>query len=263
MSGLLLRLAGPLASYGTSAAFHDRDTAPHPTRSALTGMFAASAGRERPQALEPFDDLPNAPCYQDLTFNVRIDRPGTPHTDFHTVGGGYPREQQLRTSSGTRRPPAESTLVSHRHYLADAVFTIAVTGPAPLVERIAEHLEHPHRAPYLGRRACVPTEPLVLTAPVPDPVAELHHRVPLSLNRPPRPGQDTVPIDFIWEHPPPDAAATTAQYELADIPEDFTSGQHRHHVRALWRTTQHLPADLYAGPHPLDKLAAYMHPETT
>ncbi|MGW4732631.1 CRISPR-associated protein Cas5 [Streptomyces shenzhenensis] len=30
MSALLLRLAGPLAAFGTSAAFHDRDTAPTP-----------------------------------------------------------------------------------------------------------------------------------------------------------------------------------------------------------------------------------------
>ncbi|MGW2431009.1 type I-E CRISPR-associated protein Cas5/CasD [Streptomyces sp. NPDC001640] len=263
MSGMLLRLAGPLASFGTSAAFHDRDTAAHPTRSALIGMFAACAGRERPHALAPFTDLPDKPSYHDLDFTIRIDRPGIPYTDFHTVGGGYPREEQLRTSSGIRRPAAESTLVSRRHYLADAIFTVAVTGPAPLLEAIARHLEHPRYAPYLGRRACIPTEPLVLTTKVADPFTELRHRVPLSLAHPPRPGADTVAVDFIHGHPPPDPATVTAHYQLADQPEDFTANQRRHHLRNIWRTTHQLPSALYAGPQPLKSLAVYMHPEQT
>ncbi|MEU6091033.1 type I-E CRISPR-associated protein Cas5/CasD [Streptomyces sp. NPDC047085] len=259
MNGMLLRIAGPLASFGTSAAFHDRDTAAHPTRSALIGMFAACAGRPRTTALAPFTDLPDRPSYHDLTFTIRTDRPGTRHTDFHTVGGGHPREEQLHTSSGTRRPPDQSTLVSRRHYLTDPVFTIAVTGPAPLLERIAHHLEHPRYAPYLGRRNCIPTEPLVLATRVSDPVDELLTRVPLSLAHPPPPHATTVTVDFIWEHPPPAPAAR--EHQLTDIPEDFTRDQRSHRLRSLWHTRHPLPASLYAGPQTLEKLAAYMHPE--
>ncbi|WP_433917413.1 type I-E CRISPR-associated protein Cas5/CasD [Streptomyces canus] len=259
MSGMLLRLAGPLAAFGTSAAFHHRDTIAHPTRSALIGMFAACAGRPRSQALSAFTDLPGHPRYHDLGFALRIDRPGSLYTDFHTVGGGYPRDQQLRTSSGTRRREDASTLVSYRHYLADPVFTVAVTGPTTLLERIAHHLEHPRYAPYLGRRNCVPTEPLVLATGVSDPVGELTGRVPLSLARPPRPDADTVPVDFIWEHPPPSPDAV--EYELLDVPEDFTQGRRRYQLRSVWRTRQPLPAALYAGPRPWKSLSAYMHPE--
>ncbi|MFF4779719.1 type I-E CRISPR-associated protein Cas5/CasD [Streptomyces griseorubiginosus] len=259
MSGILLRLAGPLASFGTNAAFHDRDTCAHPTRSALIGMFAACAGRDRSHALAPFTDLPGQPRYHDLTFTIRIDRPGTPYTDFHTVGGGYPRDEQLPTSRGPRRPEAASTLVSRRHYLADAVFTVAVTGPTPLLESIAHHLAHPRYAPYLGRRNCVPTEPLVLATGVSDPVGELLGHVPLSLARPPRQDATTVPVIFVWEQPPP--CPDAVEYELADVPEDFTQGWRRYQLRSVWRTRQMMPAALYAGPSPWESLAAYMHPE--
>ncbi|MGI5473349.1 type I-E CRISPR-associated protein Cas5/CasD [Streptomyces sp. CA-132043] len=201
--------------------------------------------------------MPGCPCYPDLTFIIRIDRPGTLATDYHTTGGGYPRHQQLHTSSGTRRPANESTLPTHRSYLHDAVFTIAATGPAPLLGRIVTDLEHPRWAPYLGRRCCTPTEPLVLGAPTPDPLQRLRRHVPLSLARPPHPDAATVPVTFVWETPPA-AAPARAHHELADDPEDLTPDSRRYRARPLWQTTEHLPATLYAGPHPLRALVAYL-----
>ncbi|MFF0746391.1 type I-E CRISPR-associated protein Cas5/CasD [Streptomyces sp. NPDC004111] len=254
--GHLLRLAGPLSSWGLHAAFHDRDTAPHPTRSALIGMLAAASGLPREHALAPHHDLPGTPTFQDLHFTVRTDRPGNLYTDFHTVGGGRPREQQLATSSGAPRPPAAATLVSHRHYLADAAFTVAMTGPRPLLERIAHHLEHPHWAPYLGRRSCPPTEPLVLATHHPNPVHALLHETPLTPAYPPRQGQTTVPVTFHWDQPPPGGAAD-AEHELPDAPQDFTTTRRRYTTRPTWRTTEHLPASLHAGSDPLATLIDY------
>lgn len=258
-TGLLLRLAGPLSAFGTTAAFHHRDTAAHPTRSALIGMFAAAAGRTQTEVLSPHHDLDGAPTYVQLSFTVRIDRPGTLHTDFHTVGGGHPRSHQPRTSSGEHRPQRQSTLISHRRYLADAVFTVAVSGPPLLIHAVQDHLEHPHWAPYLGRRACVPTEPLVLGQHH-NPVTELLHHTPLSLPTPPPPTASTVPVDFIWDKPPTHTTAHS-HYELTDDPEDYTSARRRYRTRTLWRTTEHLPATLYAGRRPLQRLTAYIHPE--
>ncbi|MGI5473350.1 CRISPR-associated protein Cas5 [Streptomyces sp. CA-132043] len=60
MTGLLLRLAGPLQAWGTSSAFRDRDTAAHPTRSGLIGLLAAAAGRPQHHALAP-STCPAAP----------------------------------------------------------------------------------------------------------------------------------------------------------------------------------------------------------
>ncbi len=256
MNGILLRLAGPLSAWGEQAAFGQRTTAAFPTRSALIGLFAAALGRPREQALDPHTDLPGAPTWDDLVLTVRIDRPGTPHIDLHTAGGGRPHGQGLATSAGGHRPERRSTHISHRGYLAGAAFTLAVQGPDPLLLRITAALERPCWPPYLGRRACLPDEPLVLRGPTPDPVDHLSARVPLTLSRPPKPGQDTVPVHFLWEHPNvPDAAA---HHELTDHPVNFTPAHRRYRTRPVWRTTEHLPAALYAGLYPLDRLTDYV-----
>ncbi|MER6094152.1 type I-E CRISPR-associated protein Cas5/CasD [Streptomyces bluensis] len=261
MNGLLLRLASPLMAFGEYAAFHYRDTAPIPTRSALIGLFAAADGRPRHQALDP-DPKTGATPYSDLVFTIRIDRSGTRHTDYHTAGGGRPHKQGLRTSSGGYRAQKESTLITHRVYLADAVFTAAVQGPDPLIEHIADSLEQPVWAPYLGRRSCVPDEPLVLRAHTPDPIGELLHHVPLSLSAPPHPDQATVPVDFVWEAPPPHQPTARIHRELADDPVDFTPTHRHYRTRPVWHTTEQLPTTLYAGTTPIERLTSYVLQET-
>lgn len=257
MNGILLRLAAPLMSFGEHAAFHYRDTVGFPTRSALIGLFAAADGRSREDALAP-DPATGAIPYTDLVFTVRIDRPGTRHTDYHTAGGGRPHKQGLHTSSGDHRSQKASTFISHRVYLADAVFTVAVCGPDQLLEKITGRLEQPTFAPHLGRRACIPDEPLLLRGPHNDPLAELLHRVPLSLPAPPRREQDTVPVDFIWEKQPAHVPAADSHRELADTPADFTPTRRFHHTRRVWRTTEQLPASLYAPRPSIDALTAYI-----
>lgn len=261
MNGILLRLAAPLMSFGEHAAFHHRDTLPFPTRSALIGLFAAAQGKTREEALAP-DPRTGTHPYTDLVFTIRTDRAGTRHTDFHTTGGGRPHKQGLRTSSGKYRKRSASTLVTHRVYLAGAVFVVAVQGPAPLLHDLTTCLEQPAFSPYLGRRACIPDEPLLLRGPHSDPVHQLLHHVPLSLATPPRPDQPTVPITFVWENQPTHVPAANAHHELADVPVDFTPTQRLHHTRRIWRTTEQLPATLYAAQPPISALTDYIHQAT-
>ncbi|WP_244409967.1 type I-E CRISPR-associated protein Cas5/CasD [Streptomyces albofaciens] len=151
MSALILRLAGPLQSWGERSAFAPvRDTAPFPTRSALTGMFAAAEGISR-------DDSGALHRYRPLRFTIRIDRPGVPLIDYHTAGGGRPTSRTAATSGGSNKGAA---VITRRHYLADAVFVVAVSGPDPTIDRLARALRRPCWAPYLGRRSCcTPTPP--------------------------------------------------------------------------------------------------------
>ncbi|MYW02351.1 type I-E CRISPR-associated protein Cas5/CasD [Streptomyces sp. SID3343] len=79
---LLVRLAGPLQSWGVAGRFARRDTHPRPTKSGVIGLCAAALGFDRDQ---PLGELAS------VLFGVRADHPGVPLRDYHTVGGGtYP-----------------------------------------------------------------------------------------------------------------------------------------------------------------------------
>lgn len=132
---LLLRLAGPLQSWGVASRFSRRDTNSEPTKSAVLGLLAAAQGRQR---TDPIDDLTA------LSFGVRVDHAGVLIHDYHTA-----------------LPANGKTFVSTRQYLSDAVFLAAVQGPAQVIDTAAVALARPRFAPYLGRRSCPPVLPLL------------------------------------------------------------------------------------------------------
>lgn len=191
---LLMRLAGPLQSWGLQSHFAHRDTALHPTKSGVLGMCAAALGMDRSDQLGPLSEV---------RFGVRADRPGTPMSDYHTVGGGRyplrPRDLVLdhrradRASATTneesgpafghhtleswygapkyiRRDPTSGALITEtkaltrdpqttkRWYLADAAFVAALEHPSrEFLEQIGDALEHPQRLLWLGRKSCPPS----------------------------------------------------------------------------------------------------------
>lgn len=235
MTGFLLRLAGPMQSWGEHSVFAHRDTARYPTRSGLIGMFAAALGRKRHDSIQ---DL------VDLTFTVRVDRPGVQMVDFHTVGGDYPRELTVPTAEGKRRPKEQATIVSRRYYLADAVFAVAVSGPDDMIDTVVAALKVPVWAPYLGRRACPPDEPLLLCDPVADPASMLE-RLPLARRQP---EGDTVTVDFVYERPPAEITVPPhGRLELADVPESFAPDRRLYRTRTLYVVPRSLPVKLCAG----------------
>lgn len=63
--------------------------------------------------------------------------------------------------------PAKFTHVTERFYLQDAVFVAAVSGPADLLAALAAAVSHPSFPLALGRRACPPTQPIIV-APAAD-----------------------------------------------------------------------------------------------
>ncbi|MCX2928382.1 type I-E CRISPR-associated protein Cas5/CasD [Streptomyces sp. NEAU-W12] len=261
MSGLLLRLAGPLQSWGERSAFTPvRDTAPFPTRSALIGMFAAAEGIGRDEA--------GLERYQELRLTVRVDRPGVRLVDYHTAGGGFPKDRTAATSGGSNKGAA---VVTRRHYLSDAVFVVAVTANDETIERLADALSHPHWAPYLGRRSCVPDEPFLLRRHVDDPEEELRTRVPLSRTAPQAKdsdGQkaDTIPVEFLLEQPPPTSspgeAAPVDIIDVNDVPVSFAQHGRSHTGRRLHRTQVPVPRFLAGPPQTLiQRLIDYAHLE--
>lgn len=137
MSTLLLKLAGPLQSWGVSSRFNVRETRNYPSKSGILGLIAAAEGRRRS---DPLEDL------LDLQLAVRVDKPGKLVRDFHTAHNRAGRSMPL----------------SHRYYLSDAVFVAGIEGPDGLIEGIKAAVESPVFTLFLGRRSCPPAFPLSL-----------------------------------------------------------------------------------------------------
>ncbi len=139
MTTLLLRLAGPLQSWGDSSRFTQRGTADAPSKSGVVGLLAAALGRRR---TDPIEDLLG------LRFGVRIDQPGRVERDFQTA-------QTLDKS--------HAFPLTHRFYRADAVFLAGVeSDDSALIRALDRAVRHPTFPLYLGRRSCPPVGPLTL-----------------------------------------------------------------------------------------------------
>ncbi|VTX74985.1 CRISPR system Cascade subunit CasD [uncultured Actinomyces sp.] len=133
---LVLRLAGPMQSWGLDSRFTRRSTEAFPTKSALVGLLGAAQGRRRS---DPIEDL------AELSVAVRVDQPGQLLHDFHTAHRG-----------DTSMP------LSHRFYRADAAFGAFIEGPDDMIDALAKAIVRPVFPLYLGRRSCPPTLPLRL-----------------------------------------------------------------------------------------------------
>lgn len=138
MSVLVLRLAGPLQSWGASSRFVRRTTEDMPTKSGIVGLLAAAQGRRR---TDPIEDLVG------LRLAVRCDQPGRLLRDFHTAH---------HMVSGASMP------LSERFYRSDAVNVAFIEGTEGVVEGLASALRDPAYPIYLGRRSCVPEGRMVL-----------------------------------------------------------------------------------------------------
>ncbi|MFI6661517.1 type I-E CRISPR-associated protein Cas5/CasD [Streptomyces sp. NPDC050523] len=164
MSVLILRLAGPLQSWGTTSRHMTRSTLSHPTKSGILGLLASAVGIDRTADTAAGIHLTDL---HRLRFATRADQPGLLLTDYHTVSGAShapltPTQQRLPTADGGRLRPRDSTKVTHRHYLADAVFTAYLDGPPDTLTTLALALQRPRYPLFLGRRSCPPSRPLLI-----------------------------------------------------------------------------------------------------
>ncbi|MFN8104980.1 MAG: type I-E CRISPR-associated protein Cas5/CasD [Acidimicrobiia bacterium] len=157
---LVLRLAGPLQSWGSHSQFNRRETDGEPTKSGVVGLLAAASGRRRS---DPISDLVT------LELGVRIDQGGSLLRDYHTVSD-YRRVALLsakvnKKGQQVHTSPSKFTAVTQRYYLQDAVFVAAVGGDPELLTGLADAVRHPEFPLALGRRSCVPTMPILLEPP--------------------------------------------------------------------------------------------------
>jgi CRISPR system Cascade subunit CasD len=154
MSVRLLRLAGPMQAWGTQSRFSVRDTGLEPSKSGVVGLLCAALGKPRYE--RPGDGFPSLAELAKLPMAVRVDRPGTMLPDYQTAQGVI--------KADGKRPPhwhdPKFTVVSTRHYLADADFLVGLAGPTDLLSRLDEALANPTWPLFLGRRALPPAMPV-------------------------------------------------------------------------------------------------------
>lgn len=138
MKTILLRFSGPLQSWGTSSHFESRHTDLYPSKSAVIGMIAAAFGYRRSE-----DDKIGR--LNRLHFAVRADQEGTITEDYQTA----------HKYKYNPDPVVERTYVTHRYYLEDAVFLVAIGHEDDQwMTEIEEALRHPYFQLYMGRRSC-------------------------------------------------------------------------------------------------------------
>ena len=148
MGVLLMRLQGPMQSYGTHSNFKIRDTGLDPSKSAVIGMICSAMGIFKDK---PTGDLPLVDELAQLKMAVRINDPGVVRTDYHTV------QNILKVGK-----PGTKTAVTERQYLYDADFLVALEGDYQLLSKIQEALKNPVWFVSLGRKSCVPATPIWL-----------------------------------------------------------------------------------------------------
>lgn len=131
MSTLLLRFAGPLQAWGADSRFDVRRTNREPTKSGVIGLIASALGLRRDA---PLDELNR------LYFGVRVDREGVLLRDLHTV-----------------RKDKNTSYMTTRYYLSDAVFLIGLhSDDEALMQRLEHAVRNPSHPLFLGRRSCPP-----------------------------------------------------------------------------------------------------------
>lgn len=150
MATLLLRLAGPMQSWGIDSKFETRRTEKEPSKSGVVGLLASALGRRRDENVE---DLAK------LKMGVRIDRPGVMIRDFHMV-----HNDEMDTRSGPKyHQKYRFSTLTYRNYLSDAVFLVGLESTdLGFLKELDEALHCPVFPLFLGRRSCPATLPISL-----------------------------------------------------------------------------------------------------
>lgn len=148
MPTLLIRLVGPMQSWGTTSRFDQRDTGKEPSKSGVVGLLASALGIDR-------DNWVDLEPLARLSMGVRHDRPGVPKRDYQTAGCAA--TDTIIKADGSQAKGGG--VVSQRFYIADAAFLVGLeSDDKSLLERTHVALRDPFWTLALGRKSYVPSE---------------------------------------------------------------------------------------------------------
>ena len=206
---LILRLEGVLQSWDDTSKWDERGTGDYPTKSGIVGLLGCALGLQR--GSPELADLSAA-----LTMAVRADRPGERIVDFQTVTG-----DPLLNADGKPKTTG-NTIISRRAYLQDACFTVFLETDTVWHERLAEALKTPQWPVFLGRKACVPSRPVLECAsPAYSDITEALYSYPSA---------DRAVFPMLYETELPNEALSTV-----DRPDNLVGADRRFVRRRVWR----------------------------
>lgn len=171
---LIIKLEGPMMSFGSLSVDETRNTARHPYQSMIVGMLANGLGLRR------YEHEAISNIQRNIEIASRMDRDGVVETDYQTAWMrpecekvGEPLKFRPSfidpTTVWSTRPvilkspkePSRSTIQMWKWYLSDAAATVAVSiKDDDLFDRVVEAVKSPSRPIFLGRKSFLPCRPL-------------------------------------------------------------------------------------------------------
>lgn len=137
---LVLKLEGHFQAYGDMPNHRHVMTRREPTKSAVIGIIMQACGWD-------FADDEKVALLAALEMIVRCDIEGSLMKDFQVVREAVSADGSVKS------------LPTTRYYLANASFTVALSGDPELLRQIQHGLQFPRRGVvWLGRKNCVPTQ---------------------------------------------------------------------------------------------------------
>lgn len=221
---LLMRLAGPMQSWGTQSRFRYRDTGREPSKSGVLGLVCAALGRPREA---PLDDLVA------LRLGVRVDAEGRHKTDYQTAGGTHRVGHERSYGVPRAENPGLETAQSWRYYLAGASFLVGLEAATPeqeaLLAQIDVALDAPRWPLSLGRKSYVPGEPVRLPDAPPQGPGIRSQPLEVALREYPWPEHSAERLRVVLETDADDPRAEVRE----DQPLSFVSADRRFAPRAV------------------------------
>ena len=153
---LALLLDGPLQTWGFASRFDRRTTSLHPTKSGIVGLICAAMGLPKgsPEERKVLPELAAA-----RMTSIAIPRHSQSPGRFLPVL----RLEDYHTVQGTRRASGKANsdaVLTRREYLLDARFGVILEASRSLLEFAAAALADPLWGVWLGRKCCIPAEPI-------------------------------------------------------------------------------------------------------
>jgi CRISPR system Cascade subunit CasD len=203
-AALAIYLDAPLQSWGVSSRFQRRGTESAPSKSGVLGLIAAAMGIDKHGPDESERLAPLSACRFSV-FPLATGENTAPVLrleDFHTVGGGYDRDDSVDKLRIARKASGgvSTTIVTRRFYLEQARFAALIEGDSGILQKAAAALEDPVWGVWFGRKCCLPAAPLLptLASSISKALDALLHKTGSRIVGEGRIEQDG---DGAWHHP--------------------------------------------------------------